>query len=371
MQDVEIKKFLEWVVAVAVVHRTQIRNILRRGVAGVLLGAAVTWGFQPVASADNGTVTRTALASDTEFTTGGAVELIGRSITLGAGESRHVRARLEATSSTTAVVGMTNAIRCVNSSGVTVGVKSASARNHEGYDTTSYATAGHLPIYADLLFTAPSAGTYRCGLVGSTYSTSGSAYHLTAVAGNTWIEISDTAQASAGWWQNPSCESADTSGACTYVGGGAADSEAWVFYGDGTPASKWEAHPSARTVDAQANLELTTCPVGTASCASAMQDHPRGENAVVDLRFDFIQLDTTGHACATHQQSSRKTITDDAHHSVSYFAISDIPINSACGTRTFIMRIYVKYVEGQTLKIDGVQSGVTSLTNGIAFNRFS
>jgi hypothetical protein len=34
------------------------------------------------------------------------------------------------------------------------------------------------------------------------------------------------------------------------------------------------------------------------------------------------------------------------------------------------MRVYVKHVSGQTVKIDGVQSGITSLTNGIAFNHF-
>lgn len=32
--------------------------------------------------------------------------------------------------------------------------------------------------------------------------------------------------------------------------------------------------------------------------------------------------------------------------------------------------VYVKHVAGQTVKIDGVQSGTTSLTNGIAMNRF-
>ncbi|MFE1292617.1 hypothetical protein [Streptomyces sp. NPDC058751] len=352
-------------------RETRGRKRLRHALAGLVLGAAVSWWCQPAALADHGTVTRTVLTADAEFTGGGAVELIGRTVTLNAGESRHVRARLEATSSTTAIVGMTNAVRCVNSSGATVGVKAASARNHEGYDTTTYATPGHLPLYADLLFTAPSAGTYRCGLLASAYTTSSAEYHLTAVAGSTWIEISDTGQAGAGWWQNPACESADADGACTYVGGGAADPDAWVFYGDGTPLNKWQAHPLASAVDAQANLELTTCPTGTKSCAAGMQEHPRGTNAVVDLRFEFVQLDATGHACRTHQQAARRTVTDDAHHSVSYFAVSGIPVDSACGTRTFVMRVYVKHVEGQTVKIDGVQSGVTSLTNGIAINRFS
>jgi hypothetical protein len=327
--------------------------------------------WQPAAQADNGSVTRTALAADTAFTTAGAVELVSRTMTLDAGESRHIRARLEATSSTTAIVGMTNSIRCVNASGALVGVKSASGRNHEGSDTTTYATPGHLPIYADLLFTAPSAGTYKCSLYGSTYTSATTTYSLTAVAGNTWIETSDTDQTGAHWWQNPACESADTDGRCTYVGDGAADPDAWVFYSDGTPLYKWQADPAATSVDALANIELTTCYRGTGSCADTMEEYDRGTNAVVDLRLDFIQLDSTGHACRTHQQSARRTITDDAHHYVGNFALSDIPIDATCGTRTFLLRIYVKHVEGQTVKIDGVQSGTTSLTNGIALNRFA
>ncbi|TDD28992.1 hypothetical protein E1287_31760 [Actinomadura sp. KC06] len=248
-------------------------------------------------------------------------------------------------------------------------MKSASARNHEGSDTTSYAIPGHLPIYADLLFTAPSAGTYTCSLVASTYSTIGSDYRLTAVRNSTWLETSDVDQVGARWWQNPACESADTNGACTYVGAGEADPSAWVFYSDGTPRYKWQAHPAATAVEARANLMLTTCPRGTASCADRMENHDRGTNAVVALRFEFIQLDTTAHACRTHQQATQKTITDDAHHYVTYFSLAAIPIDPACGTREFLMRIYVKHVSGQTVKIDGVQSGSTSLTNGIAFNR--
>ncbi|MCH0541980.1 hypothetical protein I3F58_20900 [Streptomyces sp. MUM 203J] len=246
----------------------------------------------------------------------------------------------------------------------------ASARNHEGHDTNTYATPGHLPIYADLLLTAPVTGAYTCYLYGSAYSTLTGEHHLTAVAGNTWLEVSDTDQAGASWWQNPSCESADPDGRCTYVGDGTAAQDAWVFYRDGTPVQKWQAHPAAATVSAQANLELTTCYKGTASCADTMEEYARGRNAVVDLRFEFIQLDRTGHACRTHSTSTRRTVTDDAHHYAAYLRLSDLRIESDCGTRTFLMRVYVKHVSGQTIKIDGTQKGVTSLTNGIAFNNF-
>ncbi|MFU0440809.1 hypothetical protein ACLZH7_20460 [Streptomyces sp. BG2AG] len=246
-------------------------------------------------------VTRTTLAEDTVIPRGVTVDLVRRTMTLTAGEKRHLRGRLEATSTTTGIVGLTERIRCLDASGRTVPVVAASARNHEGSDTVTYATPGHLPLFADLLFTAPADGTYTCVLQGTAYSSLTGSYHLTAVAGKTWLEADDSDRVGAGWWQNPACESADSGGACTYVGTGPARRDAWVFYDDGTPTRRWQAHPDAVSVSAQANLELTTCYHGTASCATAMQAHPRGKNAVVDARFEFIQLGTTGHACRTPQ----------------------------------------------------------------------
>ncbi|MFJ9622038.1 hypothetical protein [Streptomyces sp. NPDC101181] len=322
------------------------------------------------AAAGPGSVTRTTLTTDTDIPRGVTVDLLRRTMTLAAGEKRHLRGRLEATSSTTGIVGMTQRIRCLNASGSTVPVVAASARNHEGNDTTTYAKPGHLPLYADLLFTAPAAGDYTCVLQGTAYSTLPGTYHLTAVADNTWLETDDADQLGAHWWQNGACESADAAGGCTYVGDGAAAREAWVFHDDGTPVHTWQAHPDAVTVSAQANVELTTCYRGTASCASTMHVYPRGRNAVVHTRFELVQLDSAARACRTHTFAADRTITDDAHHAVTYSSLSDIPIDPACGTRTFLLRVYLKHVSGQTVKIDGVQSGVTSLTNGIAFNNF-
>lgn len=336
----------------------------------ILLSAALVCGPATAAAADNGTVTRVTLTSAKRFYPSVTTLLVSRTITLAAGESRHVRGRLEATSSTTLIVAMDDIVKCVDSTGATVGITSASARNHEGYDTTYYAIDGHLPLYADLLFTAPTAGTYTCGVYGWTASSATDSYYLTAVASSTWLEVSNTNQQGSRWWQNPACDSRGTLSTCTYVGAGT--STAWVFYTDGTPVYKWNAASTATAVQALANLTLTTCYTGTGSCKSSIDayEKPRGTNAVVDVRFEVIQLDTTAHTCRlTSTTTSRKTIRDDAHHYAAYFALSNIPIDSTCGTRSFIMRIYVKYVSGNPLKIDGVQ-GTTSLTNGIAMNLF-
>ncbi|MFC7529680.1 hypothetical protein [Actinoplanes sp. GCM10030250] len=330
--------------------------------------ALIIGGLAQPAQADAGPVTRTTLAGASTFTPGVEKRVLSRTVTLAAGESRHVRGRLQATSSTTAVVAMNDTLKCADAAGAVTGVTSTSSRNHEGSDTTSYATPGHLPLYADLLFTAPSAGTYTCGLYAYTASTSQTGYHLTAVAGDTWLEVSDTDQAGARWWQNPACNSVGSSSTCTYIGAGTPT--AWVFYSDGTPVYKWNAAAGATSVQALANLELTTCYTGTASCTGVdAYEKARGTNSVVDVRYEVIQLDTTAHTCRTTSTAeSRKTIRDDAHHYVVNFALSGIPVDPSCGTRNFLMRIYVEHVSGNPIKIDGMQS--TSLTNGIMMNVF-
>ncbi|NEE49206.1 hypothetical protein G3M55_31960, partial [Streptomyces sp. SID8455] len=67
-----------------------------------------------------GGTTRTALAVDTVIPRGVTVDLVRRTMTLAEGEKRHLRARLEATSTTTGIVGLTQRIRCLDASGSTV-----------------------------------------------------------------------------------------------------------------------------------------------------------------------------------------------------------------------------------------------------------
>lgn len=77
--------------------------------------------------------------------------------------------------------------------------------------------------------TTSSAGTYTCVLQGTAYSSLPGSYHLTAIAGSTWLDADETNRTGARWWQNPACESDDRARDCTYVGGGAAHPAAWAF----------------------------------------------------------------------------------------------------------------------------------------------
>lgn len=56
-----------------------------------------------------------------------------------------------------------------------------------------------------------------CTLLGTAYRKPTNGHHLTAVANSTWLEVTDTDQIGACWWQNPACESAGGL-ECTYVG---------------------------------------------------------------------------------------------------------------------------------------------------------
>ncbi|MFF5101040.1 hypothetical protein [Streptomyces sp. NPDC000134] len=323
-----------------------------------------------VTVADDGGKSRTTLVDDVDIPAGLTTRVLARTVHLAAGESRHVRGRIDTTSSMTQIAGLTLTVRCVDAAGGQVGFTGATARNHEGSDAASYADPGHLPLYADLLFTAPSAGTYTCGVHAWTASSASSTYHLTATADNTWMEISNTDQRGARWWANPTCSSDGTSPTCSYVGPWTS-TPAWVFYTDGTPVYKWAAAADATAVEALANVTLTTCYRNTASCQSSSvvpHEQPRGTNSVVDTRFEVIQLDTTAHTCKVHSTpTTRRTIRDDAHHYATYFSLAGLPIDPACGTRQFIMRVYVKHVSGNPVKIDGLQ-GATQLTHGIAMN---
>ena len=324
-----------------------------------------------VAQADQGTLTRVTLASARNVNPGALTLLASRSVTLAAGESRHVKGRFEATSSMTSIAAMNDHVRCLDSGGAPVGPQGVTSRNHEGSDS-SYAIPGHLPLYADLLFTAPVAGTYTCGVYGYTASDASSSYHLTAVPGSTWLEMSDTNQVGAHWWQNPVCSSDGTSSTCSYIGAGT--STVFVFYNDGTPVYKWTADPAATAVQALANMTVTTCYLNTSSCqrpSVAPYEKTRGTNAVVDARLEMIQLDTTAHTCrTTATTTTRYTVRDDAHHYATYFSLPRVTIDPTCGTSTFIIRIVVTHISGQPVKIDGVQ-GTSALSHGIAMNLFS
>ncbi|GIM66375.1 hypothetical protein Aau02nite_22830 [Amorphoplanes auranticolor] len=324
------------------------------------------------AHADQGPVDRVTLAEEVSFVPGaGLTRIVGTTLTLAAGESRHLRGRLQAKSDTENIVAMNATIRCLSGS-TQVGVSSSASRNHEGSDTESYSVDGQLPLTADLLFTAPTAGSYQCGLYGVTASSSTTGYTLTAVPGSTWVEASRSDQPGAHWWQNPVCNSTGTSSTCSYIGPGQPAS-AFVFYEPGLPHDQWTVGAGTTAVQALANVTLTTCYRLTASCSPSQVPEavrlPRGpgSKSVVRLRLEALQMNAAGsHTCENNATTlTTATILDDAHHYTANLSLPRIPVLSTCG-RKFMLRVYVEYVSGSPVKIDGLQS--TSLTNGMMLN---
>jgi hypothetical protein len=310
------------------------------------------------------------MASPVDFAPGSDTLLVQTTLTMTASQSRHIGGRLEAISSTRNIVAMNATIKCYSGSTL-VGVTSTSSRNHEGSDAP-YSTPGHLPLLVDLLFTAPSSGSYRCGLYGKTAASSTTGYHLTAVAGGrTWLEVSQTNQAGAHWWQNRPCDSVGSSATCSYIGPGQSDS-IFVFYEPGAPHDQWTVGTATTKVEALANVTMTTCYALTSSCERVAEADrlPRapGSRSVVNVQLQVLQMDADGsHTCNTTTTAmSARTILDDAHHYTANLALPSVPVSSDCGRR-FMLRVYVNHVSGSPVKIDGVQ-GATSLSNGIMMN---
>ncbi|GIF05487.1 hypothetical protein [Actinoplanes siamensis] len=292
---------------------------------------------------------------------------------LAAGESRRLHGRLEAVSSTTTVVAMNATIRCFADEARTqqIGVVSTSSRNHEGSDAP-YAVTGHLPLLVDKLFTAPSAGTFHCGLFGRTDSTSNSDYNLAVVTGGkSYLEYSLQDQPGAGWWDSLPCDSQGTAATCTYIGT-STKTDTFTFYDDGSTVQKWAYAPGTTAVQALANVTVTTCYQGTASCKGvpAADQLPRTANSytAATFRMDVIQLKTdNSHACKTTSTTPvTNKIRDDAHHYTANLSLASVPVDPACGN-LFLLRVYIKHVSGSPLKIDGHQNS-TSLANGIMMN---
>ncbi|MGD7787621.1 hypothetical protein ACQCX2_04795 [Propionibacteriaceae bacterium Y1700] len=316
-----------------------------------------------------GPVTTTKLSSAKSINPGNRVTVLQKAMYLQSGEKRHVRARIDTTSSTDKVVALTLSITCTNASGTVIGKSRATARNHEGFDGP-YKITGRLPIYADALLTAPAAGTYTCALEAWTASSVISDYHLTAVANDTWLQTSDTDQVGAYQWTNPACDSQGTLASCTYLGAGTDTS--FLFYDDGTPRHVWTASSSATSVDVAASYTLTTCYTNTSSCKNeSIKPYQKPSGSVVtvmDATLQLIQLDATNHTCHTTTNKIRATISDPAHHYAISQTLGSIPIRSDCGSRDFLVRVQLDHISGQPVKVDGQQSSA-ALATAIIKNR--
>ncbi len=329
------------------------------------------------------------MVSDTDI--GASTVLVQKSFALQAGEMRRVFGRAEITSSVDSNVYVETYARCVGSDG-TVFQPGGAAQNHEGNDTPvgqSYPWPGHLVLSPLLLFQAPATGTYTCELFAKKGTTAdpGTGVQLTALArfngdSTTWLQVSAANDVGASWWQNPPCDKdGDTSpsptdgpSACLYLAGASNLQQLYVFDNDGSPANLWTAASDAAFVDASDSLMLTTCFYGTSSCTA---DNSQSwwshyvwdigvDGTAVDTYLELIQLNSAGGTCKVYDSPVERSWVGNApHHYMIYHSLSTIPIYPDCGSRQFKLRISVKYVYGNPVKIDG-----PTFTHAFAINSY-
>ena len=297
------------------------------------------------------------LALNTSFGEGRDWTLVHITVTLRAGEKRRVVGRLETTANRTPGEWLATAVRCVDSSGYKSGIAAWTGTNHEGTDGP-YTPQGHLVLHPSLLFTAPSAGTYRCELIAETNGDKPDPkYRVTAVragagSGGTWLQVSSSDEAGAQWWQNPDCDSDGTEPTCSYIGG---SQELRIFQNDGTPLQMWSAAPSATAASVSATVEVTVCYHQTSSCPDNHEGGTGGSTVLTHLELD--QLGPGLDICQV-TKTPDVTIPLDAlghHHSLSY-QLTNAPISATCGgSRLFAVFVYIKHVSGVPVKIDGTR----------------
>ena len=187
----------------------------------------------------------------------------------------------------------------------------------------------------------------------------------------TWLRVSSADEFGAHWWLNPECGSDGTESTCTYLGKDLP--QAYLFNNDDSPIDALLAASNADSVDASATVGLTTCNHGTGSCKD---EHEGGsDKSVVISHLEFNQLTPALGVCKVNQSPDvTSTISNEAHHYMIQYKLKNVPIDPACETRRFLLRVLVRYVSGNPVKIDGTRSDEVTLkpfesyTNAFAIN---
>jgi hypothetical protein len=332
------------------------------------------------------------IAPETSLMTNGGPDpvLAQASVTLQRGERRRVFGRVEITSTVNSVEYAETYTVCVAQDG-TESPRGGAAQNHEGKSTSvqpGYPMQGHLVLYPALLFTAPIAGAYMCQLRGNSGNVPLTAVSRSFQGSNTtWLRISAADDVGAAWWQGDSCDEwGDTDGTvhasgsppsyCVYLQGATHQQQLYVFDNNGSPPQQvWSIGKDAAFVDASASLMVTTCYSGTNSCTN---DNKSGDNGtVVESHLELIQLNAAGETCNVTQSPDQiSAVGTGAHHYMIYYELLTVPVYPRCGAEVlapsmptsaaapsagvkpqylFKLRIYVKYVSGSPVKVDGYE----------------
>ena len=349
---------------------TRVRRLILAAMAALLLAAALASGTAaPATAVEGGTTTYNVTTSPNIYD---ATPVLLRQVPsrqLQAGQTIFLQGRVAATSTATQSIGQVAQIHCLNGSGQIVGSPARATRNHEGQGFP-YAIPGQLHVLVDYTFTAPSTGTYTCGLY--TLAWDSVAGNLRIVPNESRILVSNEIQPGAHRRDQAVCNSVGDSPGCLYIGAPGYDDTTWPLY-TGQSSQVWTMDPAATQVEARGVLELTNCYQGTASCINAVDQYGDFDWSTVRLELQLIQLTAQNTTC--HVFSSRPagdplvvTITDGAHHYAQTEVIAAVTPVAGC-PRNFIVRFRVTHGSGNPVKVDGTAEGFLQ-TNASIFNRY-
>jgi hypothetical protein len=312
--------------------------------------------------------------------------LVSETVTLQPGLYR-IFGQVAFTSTSSANVLAVSWVECQGDDG-TQSQQGQTNQNYQGEFTAigdSYPEIGVYLAKPSLLFSAPTTQRYTCGIYALSTLPS-----LTVIAADdslgpaTWLQVSSAGE-DASWWQNSFCDMYGNTvptpqnnySQCLYLGGGSGQQDVYEFDNDGSPNHSWVPVDSdAAFISAQDSLLVTTCYYGTHSCTSdnsegwwtSFWDDPGGTRVLSHL--ELIQLDNFGNFCKVSQSPDEITWVGNApHHYMIYHSLNDVPVYPECGSRQFKLRMYVRYLSGNPLKIDGSSygGGATAFTHAYAW----
>ncbi|MEN3309056.1 MAG: hypothetical protein V7603_5258 [Micromonosporaceae bacterium] len=334
-------------------------------VSGMMLAAVVYVFAGPAAAASAQTapnVLTYPLAADTEVSSA-ETALITVDLYLTAGQTRRIVGQLDSIMSSNSFPSIDDsvAVECLDANGALVGVSA--------WAETSLIPGVPATLRPSLLFAAPHDGLYHCHLL-ATVAAGGPAT-MTARKGFTYLMLSDGNEVGARWWQHAPCNPTGDWSTCAYLGDPHSATDAYVLSGDGGPSYQWTAAAGATLARATANVEVTTCG-HTASCGGRRSD---SDHTTVISHLEAVQLDAFGVPCNVTRSTDRTDVVGIIpHHYNIPYDLPQVLVLANCGSRNFLVRIYLRWVEGNPLKIDGTipdPSGHdTVMTNAFIVNGF-
>ncbi len=117
-----------------------------------------------------------------------------------------------------------------------------------------------------------------------------------------------------------------------------------------------------------ANVELTTCG-HTASCGDRRGD---SSQSTVISHLEAVQLDAAGQLCNVTRSSNRTDVIDviPHHYNIAY-SLPSVPVLAVCGgSRKFLVRVYMEWVSGNVVKVDGSAPDPLAMTNAFMINSY-